>query len=59
MHHKVIIIDDSTVILGSYNFTASADERNDENLLIIHDPEVAALFVEEFGRVYEQARTQD
>jgi len=59
MHHKVIIIDDTTVILGSYNWTASADTRNDENLLIIHDPEVAALFVAEFGRIYEQARTQD
>jgi phosphatidylserine/phosphatidylglycerophosphate/cardiolipin synthase-like enzyme len=59
MHHKVIIIDDETVILGSYNFTASAEDRNDENVLIIHDPEVAALFVEEFGRVYEAARTAD
>jgi phosphatidylserine/phosphatidylglycerophosphate/cardiolipin synthase-like enzyme len=59
MHHKVIIIDDETVILGSFNFTVSADESNDENLLIIHDPEVAALFVAEFGRVYEQARTAE
>jgi phosphatidylserine/phosphatidylglycerophosphate/cardiolipin synthase-like enzyme len=59
MHHKVIIIDDETVILGSYNFTASAEDRNDENLLIIHDPEVATLFVEEFGRVYETARSAD
>ena len=46
-------------ILGSYNFTASAEDSNDENLLIIHDPEVAALLVAEFGRVYEQARTTD
>jgi phosphatidylserine/phosphatidylglycerophosphate/cardiolipin synthase-like enzyme len=59
MHHKVIIIDDATVILGSYNFTGNAETNNDENLLIIHDPEVAALFVAEFGRVYEQARTAD
>jgi phosphatidylserine/phosphatidylglycerophosphate/cardiolipin synthase-like enzyme len=59
MHHKVIIIDDETVILGSYNFTASAEDRNDENTLIVHDPEVAALFVEEFGRVYEAARATD
>ena len=59
MHHKVIIVDDETVILGSYNLTASAEEKNDENLLIIHDPEVAALFVAEFGRVYEQATTAD
>lgn len=55
MHHKVIIIDDATVILGSYNFTANAENANDENLLIIRDPEVAAHFVVEFGRVYEQA----
>jgi phosphatidylserine/phosphatidylglycerophosphate/cardiolipin synthase-like enzyme len=56
MHHKVIIIDDETVILGSYNFTHSAETYNDENVLIIHNPEVAKLFVEEFGRVYEEAR---
>ena len=59
MHHKVIIIDDETVILGSFNFTNSAEESNDENVLIIHDPEVAALFVEEFGRVYETARAAE
>lgn len=56
MHHKVIIIDDETVVLGSYNFSRSAETTNDENLLIIHDPTVADLFVEEFGRVYRQAR---
>jgi phosphatidylserine/phosphatidylglycerophosphate/cardiolipin synthase-like enzyme len=56
MHHKLIIIDDETVILGSYNFTHSAETINDENTLIIHDAQVAALFVEEFGRMYEQAR---
>ncbi len=56
MHHKVIIIDDQTVILGSYNFSHSAETRNDENVLVVHDAEVARLFVEEFGRVYDEAR---
>jgi phosphatidylserine/phosphatidylglycerophosphate/cardiolipin synthase-like enzyme len=56
MHHKVIIIDDETVVLGSYNFTSSAEAYNDENVLIIHDTEVAGLFVEEFARVYQEAR---
>jgi len=56
MHHKVIIVDDETVILGSYNFSYSAEMDNDENVLIVHDAEVAGLFVEEFGRVYERAR---
>jgi phosphatidylserine/phosphatidylglycerophosphate/cardiolipin synthase-like enzyme len=53
----VIIIDDETVILGSYNFSQSAETRNDENVLIIHDAAVAGRFVEEFGRIYEQARS--
>ncbi len=56
MHHKVIIVDEHTVITGSYNFTRRAEETNDENLLIIDDPELAGQFMEEFERVFEQAR---
>ncbi len=52
MHHKVFIIDGKTVITGSFNPTYSADERNDENLLIIHDEEVAARYLEEFWKVF-------
>ncbi len=56
MHHKLIIIDWQIVITGSYNFTASAEESNDENLIIIHDPRVAEYFVDEFQRVYREAQ---
>ena len=59
MHHKVFIIDEETVILGSYNFSASAEEENDENLLILHDPRVAATFLTEFERIYGEARNSD
>lgn len=52
MHHKVIIIDDATVITGSYNFSASATKGNDENLVIIRNAEVARSYNEEFNRVY-------
>jgi phosphatidylserine/phosphatidylglycerophosphate/cardiolipin synthase-like enzyme len=51
MHHKVIIIDGKTVITGSYNFSKSADEKNDENLLILESPEIAAAYTEEFVRI--------
>jgi phosphatidylserine/phosphatidylglycerophosphate/cardiolipin synthase-like enzyme len=34
-HNKIMIIDDRVVITGSYNFTAAAEERNAENLLIL------------------------
>ncbi|MEN8240441.1 MAG: phospholipase D-like domain-containing protein [Chloroflexota bacterium] len=56
MHHKVIIIDGQIVIFGSYNFSRSAEERNDENLLIIHSAVLAAQFEAEFDLVYQNAQ---
>ena len=35
MHHKVLIIDGQTVVTGSFNFSRSAEERNDENSLVM------------------------
>lgn len=57
MHHKVIIIDRRVVITGSYNFTARAEDLNDENALLIEDPALAAAYLAEFERVYAQARS--
>lgn len=56
MHHKVIIIDQSIVIAGSYNFTNSAADYNDENVLIIHSREVAAMYMKEFESIYKKAQ---
>jgi phosphatidylserine/phosphatidylglycerophosphate/cardiolipin synthase-like enzyme len=56
LHHKVIVIDERTVITGSYNFTASAERDNDENLVIVDDPDLARAFLDEFERVYAQAQ---
>lgn len=56
MHHKIMIVDESIVIVGSYNFTNSAETRNDENLLVIYNEEIAAQFIEEFKRIYAQAK---
>jgi len=43
-HNKVMIIDGETVITGSFNFTKSAEERNAENLLILQDKGLAAVY---------------
>ncbi len=51
MHHKVFIIDEEIVITGSYNPTKNGDEKNDENILIIHDKNVAKEYLEEFERI--------
>ncbi len=55
MHHKVMIIDEKIVVTGSYNFSSSASRSNDENLLIIHSPELAAKYLEEFRKIQQQA----
>ncbi|NPA26341.1 MAG: hypothetical protein GXO36_01900 [Chloroflexi bacterium] len=44
LHHKVMVIDRRIVVLGSYNFTKNAETRNDENVLIVHDPRLAQVF---------------
>ena len=55
MHHKVIIVDDSIVITGSYNFSRSAEEHNDENVLILYDVRVSEEYLLEFKRIFENA----
>ncbi len=47
-HNKVMIIDDQTVITGSFNFTNSAQTRNAENVLIVNNPQVASQYEQNF-----------
>jgi phosphatidylserine/phosphatidylglycerophosphate/cardiolipin synthase-like enzyme len=56
MHHKVFIVDEKIVVLGSYNFSRAAEERNDENILIIYNEHIAEFLMQEFQRVYENAQ---
>lgn len=51
MHHKVMVIDQETVVTGSYNFSRSASEFNDENTLIIWNQNIAQQFLKEFKRI--------
>jgi phosphatidylserine/phosphatidylglycerophosphate/cardiolipin synthase-like enzyme len=59
MHHKYMLVDafmadsDPVVITGSHNWTISANRYNDENTLIIHSPEIANLYLQEFASLYE------
>jgi phosphatidylserine/phosphatidylglycerophosphate/cardiolipin synthase-like enzyme len=46
------VIDDRIVVTGSYNFSNNAKTRNDENTLIVHSPEIAAIYRQEFERVW-------
>lgn len=44
-HSKVMVIDEETVITGSFNFTKAAEESNAENLLVIRDRSLAAKYL--------------
>ncbi len=52
LHHKFATIDDQTVIVGSHNWSHAANSENDETILIIQNPTVAAHFHREFERLY-------
>jgi phosphatidylserine/phosphatidylglycerophosphate/cardiolipin synthase-like enzyme len=56
MHHKVFIIDGKIIAFGSYNFSQSAEERNDENVIIVYNEAIAQEFLKEFERVWAQAQ---
>ncbi len=56
MHHKVLIIDEKIVSTGSYNFSRSAAEFHDENVLVLHGTEVAEAYLREFERIYREAQ---
>jgi phosphatidylserine/phosphatidylglycerophosphate/cardiolipin synthase-like enzyme len=49
-HNKIMIIDQSTVITGSFNFTRAAEEENAENLLIIKSKELAGIYIDNWNK---------
>ena len=50
-HNKIILIDDDTIITGSFDFTTAAEERNAENLLIIKNkPKLVRAYRDNFNR---------
>jgi len=65
LHHKYAIIDgekkslDGTVITGSHNWSGAANQVNDENTIIITDPRIANLYLQEFSARYMQAGGED
>lgn len=58
-HNKIMILDDKTVITGSFNFTRAAQERNTENVLIISDPQLASKYKENWRNRLQESRKSD
>ena len=55
LHHKYAVIDRKAVITGSHNWTEAANTSNDETVLVIENPQVAAHYIREFERLYTNA----
>jgi phosphatidylserine/phosphatidylglycerophosphate/cardiolipin synthase-like enzyme len=56
MHHKFMVVDGEIIVTGSYNWSTAAEDRNDENFVVIRDRSVAERFMQEFNRLLSIAR---
>jgi len=61
MHHKFMVIDnfnsasDPQVLVGSHNWSTSAETKNDENTLIVHDANVTNQYYQAFAYLFQLA----
>lgn len=55
VHSKMAILDETLVITGSQNWSISGNYSNDETLIAIENPTVAAHYEREFSRLYKTA----
>ncbi len=54
MHNKVMIFDDNIVLSGSYNFTNQANDKNDENVVLIKNKTIVKKYKDEFKKIYDR-----
>ena len=52
LHSKTMIIDDKYIIMGSMNFSNSGENKNDENMLVINNPQLAKRYKEFFNYLW-------
>ena len=57
MHHKFALIDGDWLLNGSFNWTRSASEKNEENLVASNDPELVRQFRRHFDVLWKQLAT--
>ncbi len=56
MHDKFIVVDGETVEEGSFNYTAAAESKNAENVLVIHDATIAVQYGREWDRLWAESK---
>lgn len=64
-HNKIVVIDGHLTIGGSYNYTASAQKRNAENVIFTDSADIVRQFMVNWdsrlkvSRVFESSVTKD
>jgi phosphatidylserine/phosphatidylglycerophosphate/cardiolipin synthase-like enzyme len=58
MHNKYLVVDGQTVEWGSYNYTSRAEHFNFENSTISKDPNLAAVYEEDFQHIWGTAQPE-
>ncbi len=56
MHNKFALIDGKVLLTGSFNWTPTANEKNEENLLIITDKDLIKKYEERFEYLWKSSR---
>ena len=54
MHHKFALVDGCVLANGSFNWTRSATEKNDENLVVTDDANLVRVFGLQFEKLWQQ-----
>lgn len=54
MHHKFALADGRVLANGSFNWTRSATEKNDENLVVSDDANLVRVFGLQFEKLWQQ-----
>jgi len=55
MHNKVMIVDGLIVLTGSFNWSTSGEESNNENLIVINSTYIAGIYEEEFREIWNES----
>ncbi len=53
MHHKFALFDGKAVLTGSYNWTRSAEQYNEENIIVSHDSRLVRAFIKQFEKLWD------
>lgn len=55
MHDKVMVVDGVVVLTGSFNWSNSAEESNNENLIVVYGSDTASIYQNEFWKIWNSS----